>query len=161
MANTFSQIYLHVIFAVEGRQSLIEARYNDRLQKYITGIVTHQHQKLIAINNMPDHMHLLIGLKPTVALSDLVAVIKGTHPCLSTAQSGYWADFRGRKALEHSRIRIRSSGQSFAISRISNSIIANARSSRSIWTSCNGSKSRTINAIYLNHPNSALFEVIT
>src|SRR5437899_3731886 len=76
MANTFSQIYLHVIFAVEGRQSLIEARHNDRLQKYITGIVTHQHQKLIAINNMPDHMHLLIGLKPTVALSDLVAVIK-------------------------------------------------------------------------------------
>ena len=76
MANTFSQIYLHVIFAVEGRQSLIEPRHNDRLQKYITGIVTHQHQKLIAINNMPDHMHLLIGLKPTVALSDLVAVIK-------------------------------------------------------------------------------------
>src|SRR5256885_3467696 len=76
MANTFSQIYLHVIFAVEGRQSLIEARHNDRLQKYITGIVTHQDQKLIAINNMPDHMHLLIGLKPTVALSDLVAVIK-------------------------------------------------------------------------------------
>src|SRR5262245_60772319 len=76
MPNTYTQIYLHVIFAVEGRQSLIEPQHNERLQKYITGIVAHQDQKLIAINNMPDHMHILIGLKPTMALSDLVAVIK-------------------------------------------------------------------------------------
>jgi len=76
MANTYTQIYLHVIFAVEGRQSLIEAKHNEQLQKYITGIITHQDQKLIAINNMPDHIHLLIGLKPTMALSDLIAVIK-------------------------------------------------------------------------------------
>ncbi len=49
MANTYSQIYIHVVFAVEGRHSLIRPQYNDELQKYITGIVSGQNQKLIAI----------------------------------------------------------------------------------------------------------------
>jgi len=71
MANTYTQIYLHVVFAVEGRQSLIKTEHNDELQKYITGIVSGQKQKLIAINNMPDHLHLLVGIKPDMALSDL------------------------------------------------------------------------------------------
>ena len=72
MANTYTQIYLHVVFAVEGRQCLIAPEHNDELQKYITGIVTAQRHKLIAINNMPDHLHLLVGLRPDAALSDLV-----------------------------------------------------------------------------------------
>ena len=76
MANTYTQIYLHVVFAVEGRQSLIAPEHNDELQKYIAGIVAGQKQKLIAINNMPDHLHLLVGLKPDLALSDLVRDIK-------------------------------------------------------------------------------------
>ena len=76
MANTYSQIYIHVVFAVEGRQNLIRPEHNDELQKYITGIVSGQRQKLIAINNMPDHVHLLIGLQPDLALSDLVRDIK-------------------------------------------------------------------------------------
>jgi REP element-mobilizing transposase RayT len=76
MANTYSQIYLHVIFAVEGRQNLISPQHNDELQKFITGIVSAQKQKLIAVNNMPDHVHILIGLQPDMALSDLVGDIK-------------------------------------------------------------------------------------
>lgn len=76
MANTYTQIYLHVVFAVEGRQNLIKPEHNDKLQKYITGIVSGQKQKLIAINNMPDHVHLLVGLKPDLALSDLVRDVK-------------------------------------------------------------------------------------
>jgi REP element-mobilizing transposase RayT len=76
MANTYTQIYVHVIFAVEGRQNLIAPEHNDELQKYITGIVSGQKQKLIAINNLPDHVHLLVGLKPGVVLSDLVRDIK-------------------------------------------------------------------------------------
>ena len=76
MANTYTQIYIHVVFAVEGRQNLIKAEHNDELQKYITGIVSGQKQKLIAINNMPAHVHLLIGLQPDLALSDLVRDIK-------------------------------------------------------------------------------------
>jgi len=76
MANTYTQNYIHVVFAVEGRQSLIAPEYNDELQKYITGIVTAQKHKLIAINNMPDHLHMLIGLRPDAALSDLVRDVK-------------------------------------------------------------------------------------
>jgi REP element-mobilizing transposase RayT len=76
MANTYTQIYIHIVFAVEGRQNLVKPKYNDELQKYITGIVSGQKQKLIAINNMPDHLHVLVGLKPDVALSDLVRDIK-------------------------------------------------------------------------------------
>lgn len=76
MANTYTQIYLHIVFAVEGRQNLIKTEHNDELQKYITGIVSAQKHKLIAINNMPDHLHLLVGLRPDAALSDLVRDIK-------------------------------------------------------------------------------------
>ncbi len=55
MANTYTQIYVHVVCAVEGRQFLIPPERNNELQKYITGIVSAQNQKLIAINNLPDH----------------------------------------------------------------------------------------------------------
>jgi len=55
---------------------LIKTEHNDELQKYITGIVSGQKQKLIAINNMPDHLHLLVGIKPDIALSDLVRDVK-------------------------------------------------------------------------------------
>ena len=76
MANTYTQIYIHIVFAVEGRQNLIPPEHNDELQKYITGIVSGQNQKLIAINNMPDHLHLLVGLRPDSSLSDLVRDVK-------------------------------------------------------------------------------------
>ena len=76
MANTYSQIYVQVVFAVEGRQNLIRPENNDELQKYIGGIVSGQKQKLIAINNLPDHLHLLVGLKPDIALSNLVRDVK-------------------------------------------------------------------------------------
>jgi REP element-mobilizing transposase RayT len=76
VANTYTQIYIQIVFAVESRQNLIQPQQNDELQKYITGIVTAQRQKLIAINNVPDHVHMLIGQRPDSALSDLVGDIK-------------------------------------------------------------------------------------
>jgi REP element-mobilizing transposase RayT len=76
MANTFSQIYIQTVFAVENRQSLITPDFKEDLYKYITGIVRNQGQKLIAINGMLDHVHILIGLKPAMALADLVREIK-------------------------------------------------------------------------------------
>lgn len=76
MANTYTQIYLHIVFAVKGRNNLISKNWKDELYKYITGIVTNEGQKLIAINGMPDHIHILIGLKPDKSLSDLVRDIK-------------------------------------------------------------------------------------
>ena len=76
MANTFSQIYIHVIFSVKQRENLIGKNWKDELYKYITGIVRNKNQKMISINGMPDHVHLLIGLKPDKSLSDLVRDIK-------------------------------------------------------------------------------------
>jgi REP element-mobilizing transposase RayT len=76
MANTYSQIYLHVVFAVLERACVILPNRKEELQKYITGIVTRRKQKLIAINCMPDHTHMLIGLKPDEAVSDLIGRIK-------------------------------------------------------------------------------------
>jgi REP element-mobilizing transposase RayT len=76
MANTYTQIYIQVVFAVEGRQNLIVPKHNDELQRYITGIVSGQRHKLIAINNLPDHVHLLIGQRPDASLSDLVGDVK-------------------------------------------------------------------------------------
>jgi REP-associated tyrosine transposase len=64
MANTYKQIYVQVVFAVQGRQNLIKIDHKEELHKYITGIVRNHEQKLIAVNAMPDHVHTLIGLKP-------------------------------------------------------------------------------------------------
>ncbi|HEX7335169.1 MAG TPA: IS200/IS605 family transposase [Pyrinomonadaceae bacterium] len=76
MANTFSQIYIQTVFAVSGRLSLITQDFKEELHKYITGIVRKKDQKLISINGMPDHLHILIGLRPAMALADLVRDIK-------------------------------------------------------------------------------------
>ena len=76
MPNTFTQIYVQVVFAVNGRQSLISPSFKETLFKYIGGTMRNANQKLIAINGMPDHVHILVGLKPTVAISDLVKDIK-------------------------------------------------------------------------------------
>jgi putative transposase len=76
MANTYTQIYLHVVFAVSGRACVISSEHREALQKYITGIVTRKGQKLIAIHCMPDRTHLLLGLKPSIAPSDLIGTIK-------------------------------------------------------------------------------------
>jgi len=76
MANTYTQMYVHIVFAVQGRQSIIPTHRKEELFKYITGIVKNRGQKLIAINGMADHLHLFIGIKPTIALSDLIRDVK-------------------------------------------------------------------------------------
>ncbi len=76
MANTYTQLYVQIVFAVQGRQSLIRPEFKEELHKYIAGIVRNKGQKLIAINSMPDHLHLLVGIKPDSRLSDLVRDVK-------------------------------------------------------------------------------------
>tara|TARA_R110002049_G_scaffold224203_1_gene395914 strand:+ start:765 stop:1229 length:465 start_codon:yes stop_codon:yes gene_type:complete len=75
-AGTFSQINIQLVFAVKGRSSLIDVSWEADLYKFITGLVQNKGQKLLAINGMPDHIHILIGMKPTCKLSDLVREIK-------------------------------------------------------------------------------------
>lgn len=72
MSSTFSQIYIQVVFAVKGWQSLIRPSWEEELFKYITGIISNKGQKLIAENGMSDHIHILIGLKPACILSDFL-----------------------------------------------------------------------------------------
>jgi putative transposase len=101
MANTYTQIYLHVVFAVSARACVISPACREELQKYITGIVTRKGQKLIAIYCMPDHTHVLLGLKPNIAPSDLIGDIKtgsnnhinerGWFGCHFSWQEGYRA----------------------------------------------------------------------
>ena len=76
MANTYTQIYIHVVFAIKYREASISHLWKERLHKYITGIIRNKGHKLIAINTMPDHVHIFIGMKPDESLSDLVRDIK-------------------------------------------------------------------------------------
>ena len=76
MADTYSQIYYHIVFAVRNREALIVPAIKDELCKYITGIVTNHKQKMIIINGMPDHLHILLNCKPDMNLSVLVKEIK-------------------------------------------------------------------------------------
>ncbi len=76
MPNTYSQIYIQIIFAVKGRECFIKESFREELQKYISGIVTKKKQKLYAIYCMPDHTHLMVSMKPDLPSSDLVRDIK-------------------------------------------------------------------------------------
>lgn len=76
MANTYTQIYVQVVFAVRGRQSLIAPQHREELHKFITGIVQARDHKMLAVFCMPDHLHFLAGIKPRMAISDLVRDVK-------------------------------------------------------------------------------------
>ncbi len=76
MAGTFSQIYIQCVFAVKGRRNLIQKEWKEEMFKYMSGIITNKGQKSIIVNGVEDHVHLFIGLKPSVALSDLMRDVK-------------------------------------------------------------------------------------
>ena len=111
MSSTFSQIYIQIVFAVKGRQSLIQHSWEEELYKYITGIVQNKGQKMLAINGMPDHIHIFIGMKPSCCLSDLVREVKKSSNdfinekkfCLKkfSWQEGYGAFSYSHSALDN------------------------------------------------------------
>ncbi|WP_179018848.1 IS200/IS605 family transposase [Winogradskyella forsetii] len=76
MPNTYTQIHIQVVFAVQNRQSLINEGWKSELNKYITGIIQNNNHKVLQINGMPDHIHILFGMRPTQALSDLMKMVK-------------------------------------------------------------------------------------
>jgi REP element-mobilizing transposase RayT len=78
MVNTYTQIHIQVVFSVQDRESLILKSWKDELYKYITGIIQNNKHKLLAINGMPDHIHILFGFRPIQSLSDLMQDIKGS-----------------------------------------------------------------------------------
>lgn len=76
MADTYSQLYIQIVFVVQGRQNLISREWKNELYKYISGIISAKGQKSIIVNGMPDHVHVFVGLKPSMRISDLVRDIK-------------------------------------------------------------------------------------
>ena len=76
MANTFTQIHLQLVFAVKYRQALISKMWKDEMYKYITGIIQANNHKLLQINGIEDHIHILIGFRTHQSLSDLLEIIK-------------------------------------------------------------------------------------
>jgi len=106
MANTYTQLEIQLVFAVKGRQSLIQKSWKDKLYKYITGIVQNNNHKMLRINGMPDHVHIFIGYHPAQLIPDLVEDIKtssnafikhnGFCPFKFNWQTGYGAFSYGR-----------------------------------------------------------------
>lgn len=76
MPGTYSQIYLQIVFAVKGRENLISKPWRGELHKYIAGIIKGKGQKPIIVNGVADHIHAFVGLKPSMAISDLVRDMK-------------------------------------------------------------------------------------
>ncbi len=76
MANTYTQIHIQAVFAVQNRKSLIKNDWKDELYKYIAGIIQNHEHKVLQINGMPDHIHILFGMRPTQSLSDLMKQVK-------------------------------------------------------------------------------------
>jgi REP element-mobilizing transposase RayT len=77
MANTYTQIHIQAVFVVQNRACIIHQTWKEELYKYISGIIRNHGHKVLAINGMPDHLHVLIGMRPTQSLSDLIQDIKG------------------------------------------------------------------------------------
>jgi len=77
MANTYTQIHIQAVFVVQNRDCVIHKSWKNELYKYITGIIQNHNHKVLAINGMPDHVHVLFGMRPTQSLSDLMQDIKG------------------------------------------------------------------------------------
>jgi len=76
MADSFSQIYVQLVFAVKNRDALIMPEWEGELYKYINGIVTNKGQKALAINGTRNHIHIFVNIKPNCCISDLVREIK-------------------------------------------------------------------------------------
>ena len=109
MPGTFSQIYIQIVFAVSKRQNLIGQSWKDELNKYISGIITNKGQKSIIVNGMPDHIHLFVGLKPSMPISDLVRDVKNNSSNFIN-KNGFvpgkfsWQDGYGAFSYSHSHI---------------------------------------------------------
>jgi putative transposase len=109
MANTFTQLYIQFVFAVQGRANLIPKQHKEELHKYISGIVKERKHKMLAINCMPDHTHIFIGMKPIQSISDLMRDIK-TNSSIFISDKKFvrgkfhWQEGYGAFSYSHSHI---------------------------------------------------------
>jgi putative transposase len=109
MANTYTQLYVQIIFSPEGRQNLITENIKDEVYKYISGIIKNKKQKLMIINGMPDHLHIFTGFLPEMSISDLVRDIKANSANFINEKrliTGKFSWQRGYGAFTYSKSQI-------------------------------------------------------
>lgn len=109
MANTYTQLYIHFVFAVKYRRAAIESRWEEKLHSYITGIVQNNGHKMLAINSAYDHLHMLIGLNPNQSISDLMRMVKSDSSEFVNREKLSSATFRwqeGYGAFSHSHSQL-------------------------------------------------------
>jgi REP element-mobilizing transposase RayT len=109
MASSFSQIYVQYIFAVKGRDNLLQRGWRQEVFKYISGIITGKNQKSIIVNGVADHVHVFVGLKPNMCASDLVRDIKNNSSKFINEQKFLkgkfaWQEGYGVFSYSHSQI---------------------------------------------------------
>lgn len=109
MPDTYTQLYIHFVFAVKYREAIIKSEWEERLHKYITGIIQNNGHKLLAINSVTDHIHIFIGLNPKQSISDLMRLVKGDSSEFInkeklTARKFHWQE--GYGAFSNSRSQI-------------------------------------------------------
>ena len=109
MANTYTQLYIHCVFAVKYRAAVILPEWEERLHQYITGIVQNNGHKMLAINNASDHAHLFFGLNPKQSISEIMRLVKGDSSEFINDQGFTMNEFRwqegyGAFSNSHSQI---------------------------------------------------------
>jgi len=110
MAGTYSQIYIHIIFAVKGRENLLRKEFREEVFKYISGIIKEKGHKSIIVNGYNDHIHCFVGLKPSKSISDLVRDIKNNSSKFIN-EKGFlknkfqWQEGYGAFSYSHSQIK--------------------------------------------------------
>lgn len=109
MANTFSQIYIQYVFAVKYRQNLLQKAWRDEVFKYMCGIIKEKGQKPIIVNGVEDHVHVFVGLKPTMCIADLIRDVKNNSSKFINEQGFvkdkfYWQEGYGAFSYSHSAI---------------------------------------------------------
>ncbi len=104
MANTYTQIHIQLIFAVRFRQALIASQWHDDLHQYMTGIIQNNDHKLLQINSVSDHIHILMGLRPVQSLSGFVQNLKLNRPSGSIQKGFATVGLPGRTATQHFHI---------------------------------------------------------
>jgi len=109
MSNTYTQLYIHIVFAVKYRLALINPRWEERLHKYMIGIIDNNGHRVLAINSAYDHIHILIGLNPHQSISELLKDLKGDSSKFINRQKLTTRRFRwqeGYGAFSHSRSQV-------------------------------------------------------
>lgn len=110
MAGTFSQIYIQIVFAVKGRGNFLQESWRDEVFKYISGIIKGKNQKPIIVNGVKNHVHIFVGLKPSIAVSDLVRDIKNNSSNFINEKKWVrgkfsWQEGFGSFSYSHSQIK--------------------------------------------------------